>query len=82
MTDTKLEIYYKRDKALEREIKVLDTWKTSARNKELIRNFRNYLLSTSSKQLRVAKLSSQLRRICMKLDKVASVSDLDEGYSN
>jgi len=72
MADT-LRIYSNKKNVFEKELKMLKSWNTSARNKELITQFHNYLFSTGSGNLRVAKLSSQLRRICSLLDK-----DLDK----
>ena len=65
-----VQIYGKaRDKVYEKELKRLNGWKTSGINKGLITQFHNYLFSTGTKELRVAKLSSQLRRISLILDK-------------
>ncbi len=55
------------------EMEILAKVNLSTRNKELIKNFLNYLGSTGSKALRQAKLSSQLRRITLVLNK-----DLDQ----
>jgi len=69
MNGQKLNIYPGREKNFEKELKRLKKSNISSKNKELITKFHNYLFSTGSGLLRVAKLSSQLRRICPKLDK-------------
>jgi integrase/recombinase XerD len=56
-----------------RELLMLEKESISKRNKELIRLFHNSLSSKGCKGLRIAKLSSQLRRICIELN-----SDLDK----
>jgi len=63
MNETRLEIYKNRDKRFEKELATLNSCKISVRNKELLTQWHNYLFSTGSGQLRVAKLSSQLRVI-------------------
>jgi len=69
-TYQKLEIYPKRRRnALGLELKQMQESHISPKNKELIRKFRDFRLSTTAKELRVAKLSSQLRRICEHLEK-------------
>jgi len=73
MNEQKLNIYPGREKNFEKELKLLGGSNISPRDKELITKFHNYLFSTGSGTLRVAKLSSQLRRICPKLRK-----DLDD----
>lgn len=62
-------IYSGRDKVFENELATLKKWKTSQRNKTLITAFQNFLFSRKSGKLRVAKLSSQLRRISLRLNK-------------
>jgi len=64
MENTKLEIYPERKKRLEQELNALKQADISNKNKELITQFQNYLFSTGSGELRVAKLSAQLRAIC------------------
>ena len=66
----RLDIYPGRNKSLEREQKRLKESKISKRNKELITDFQNYLLSTgNAHDLRAAKLTCQLRLICSNLNK-------------
>jgi integrase/recombinase XerD len=57
----------------QKELLMLEKESISKRNKELIRLFHNSLSSKGCKGLRVAKLSSQLRRICIELN-----NDLDK----
>ncbi|MFH1849247.1 MAG: site-specific integrase [archaeon] len=64
MKESRLEIYPDRHKAYGKELKLLKAEKISLRNKELITEFHNYVFSTGSGELRVAKLSAQLRNIC------------------
>lgn len=73
--EQKLEIYPEKKKAYGRELLKLaeNREHLSARNLELIKKFHEYLFSSGSKELRVTKLSSQLRRICKVLHK-----DLDK----
>ena len=52
-----------------KELEKLSAEAISQRNKELIKLFLNSLFSRGCSELRVAKLSSQLRRICMCLNK-------------
>lgn len=83
LRETKMEqrnqIYFKQDMAFESELKKLKEWKTSARNKELITKFHNHLFSTGSKQLRVSKVSSQIRRMCLVLNRELKINnDLDK----
>lgn len=61
---SKLEIYPEKKKIFGAELKKLKEENISQRNKDLITEFRNYIFSTGSKELRVSKLSSQLRAIC------------------
>lgn len=68
-----LRIYPNREKNYERELKRLAREQISAKNKELITEFLNYLFSIETGEIRAAKLSSQLRRICLQLNK-----DLDK----
>lgn len=80
MNKTKLEIYSaSRYKSFSRELKNLKEAQISKRNKELITDFHNYLFSQGCGELRVAKLSSQLRAICRWLDSALSITkDLDK----
>ncbi|MFC1704725.1 tyrosine-type recombinase/integrase [Nanoarchaeota archaeon] len=65
-----LRIYPHREKTFELELKRLQKSEISLENKELITRFQNYLFSKGDTgSLRVAKLSSQLRRMCSKLSK-------------
>lgn len=68
MADT-FRIYYKRDKVYDRELVALEKLQASARNKELISRFHSYLFSRRCSKLRVSKVSSQLRRICLHIGK-------------
>lgn len=76
----RLDIYIGRKLSFERELQKLKEWKTSQHNKELITTWHNHLFATGSNQLRVAKLSSQIRKIAYQLgkdlDKVTK-SDID-----
>ena len=67
--ETKHEIYPDRNKRLEQENKKLEGADLSEINKEMIRNFQNYISSTGSGQQRIAKLSYQLRNIAVLLKK-------------
>jgi len=58
-----MEIYTSRLNRYESELKKIEKANISRRNKDLILEFGNYLFSTTSKQLRVAKVSGQLRKI-------------------
>ncbi|MBI3032462.1 tyrosine-type recombinase/integrase [Candidatus Woesearchaeota archaeon] len=70
METKRLHIYGKwREGIYERELKLLKAWKTSPKNKDLITEFHNYLYSTGTKDLRVTKLSSELRKISLLLAK-------------
>lgn len=62
-------IYTGRVNAYERELERLRISKLSARNKELITQFHNYLFSVNCGKARVTKLSVQLRGICSVLGK-------------
>lgn len=73
MATERLQIYSQRQLTPGKERETLEAWKTSRRNKTLISGFLSYLGSKKGKELRQAKLSSQLRRMCLKLDK-----DLDQ----
>jgi len=66
-------IYGKKDEAFKKELERLKETLISQRNKDLIMKFHSYLFAKGSRQLRVSKLSSELRRICLKLNK-----DLDK----
>jgi len=52
-----------------KEEKLLENIDISSKNRELIRNFISYLASTGSGELRTTKLSSQLRRIVLIINK-------------
>ena len=69
MDEQKLNIYPGREKSYEIEMERLEKAKLSARNKELLVKFHNYLFSKGSGAIRVAKVSAQLRRMCPKLSK-------------
>jgi len=69
MREERLEIYSNRAKCFELELKRIEEANISHRNKELITQFHNYMFSKNCGPLRVVKLSSQLRRICPKLQK-------------
>lgn len=58
-----INIYPLKNKVFERELNKLETWNISDKNKELIKAFHNYLFAQGSGELRVAKLSVQLRII-------------------
>ena len=76
--ETKLQIYPGREKVFEMELVRLKNAKISPRNKELITEFQNYCFS-SSKAIRVAKLSSQMRAVCRWIvDSLEIHKDLDE----
>jgi integrase/recombinase XerD len=62
--NTKLEIYPNKKGEFMRELKRLEEADISQQNRELITKFQNYLFSTGSGELRVTKLSSQMRAIC------------------
>lgn len=66
---TKLEIYPDKKNCFKRELELLRKWKISQRNKEFLTQYQNYLFSRGSGDLRVTKLSSQIRRICLELGK-------------
>lgn len=72
-SDIRTEIYYKKSQAYNNENKKLETWTGSQRNKELIKKFQTSLFSKGTKQLRVAKLTWEIRKICDWLKK-----DLDK----
>ncbi len=77
--ETKLNIYPTRERVFERELKKLKGSNVSQRNKELITEFQNYLFSTGSGDLRVAKLSSQIRIMCRWLKNGLKIGkDLDK----
>jgi len=78
--ETRLEIYPEKKNAYKRETKKLKENKenNTARNLELINKFQEYMFSTGSKELRVSKLSSQLRRICEVLNKDLDKANKDD----
>lgn len=79
MEDKAIQIYGEaRNRVYEKELKRLKEWKISARNKELITGFHNYLFSRGTKELRVAKVSSQLRRIALILNKDCDTATKDD----
>jgi len=57
-------IYWRYDELFDRQVKILEAWTGSERNKELIRRFQDHLFTTGAKQARVAKLTWGLRKIC------------------
>lgn len=59
----KLEIYSDRNNVYTKELKLLDK-QVSNENKALIVQFHNHLFACGSKELRISKLSAQLRKIC------------------
>lgn len=65
--EQELNIYPHREEAYDKETALLEASNITDRNKELIRDYHNYLFSKGSGNQRVAKLGSQLRRICMTL---------------
>lgn len=66
----RLEIYHPRRKeAYSAELSKLQKWKTTSRNKELIRQWHNHLFATGSGNKRVAKVSGQLRKLVKLLGK-------------
>jgi len=74
-----LEIYKNRlQNTVKSELVRLEQSKISPRNKELIHKFRNYLATTTSKGLRVSKLSSQIRRVCMYLEKDLDITNKED----
>ncbi len=74
------QIYFRTgDELFQIELKKLKEWDTTVRNKELITSFQNHLFASGSRGLRVAKLSSQLRRMCMVLARELDIhKNLDE----
>jgi len=60
----KLNIYKGRNEIYSKELEKLQRAKISARDKELITKFHNYMFSTGSGDIRVSKVSLQLRKIC------------------
>src|SRR3989338_4525197 len=83
MKETKLEIYPGRKKLFGVELNKLKEDNISQRNKDLITGFRNYIFSTSSGELRVTKLSYQLRAICRWLKFALNINkDLDNLSKN
>jgi len=77
MDNEKLNIYCGREKTFKNELKNLQEDSISDRNKELIHSFRNYLFSTTAKEIRVSKLSMQLRKICLMLQNLKVNKNLD-----
>ncbi len=68
--NTKLEIYPNKKRAYQREIELIKKWETTPRNKELMTLFHNYMFSKGNvSEYRVSKVSSQLRRIFLVLNK-------------
>ena len=70
----KLNIYKDRNEIYSKELKKLQIAKISARDKELITKFHNYMFSTGSGEIRVSKVSTQLRIICTWTHKNLSIS--------
>ena len=64
-TEKQLNIYPNKDKIYGKELKLLEKANLREEDNELILRFHDYLFSTNSKDLRVAKLSAQLRKICL-----------------
>jgi len=64
-----LEIYYNREKIFDLELERLNRADISKKNKEIITKFHNFLFASGSKNLRVTKLSSQLRYIAKWVNK-------------
>ncbi len=62
-----MEIYPNKKNCYESELKSLNKAKISQEDKDLIIKFHDYLFSTGSGNLRVSKLSSQLRLVCEKI---------------
>ncbi|MBI3051026.1 tyrosine-type recombinase/integrase [Candidatus Woesearchaeota archaeon] len=69
METKRLDIYPGRSKSFDFELARLRESKISARNKELIIEFQNYLFSTGTNSYRVGKLTGQLKRLCEVLGK-------------
>lgn len=70
MQEAVLQIYGEgRNRVYEKELKRLKKEKISQHNKELITEFHNYLFAKGTKELRVSKLSGQLRFLANKLGK-------------
>lgn len=82
MKEDVLEIYGPRRNLYNRELGQLRQADINPADKEIIAKFHNYLFSAGSSELRVSKLSSQLRQICrwlkhaLYIDK--SLADLDK----
>jgi len=72
-TELRTNIYLTKTDYYVRELKILETWKSSERNKELIKQHHNYLFAKGTGTQRVAKISWQLRNICEHIQK-----DLDK----
>ena len=62
-------IYSGKNKVLERENLKLKNSKVSKKNKKLILDFQTYLASTGSGKVRIAKLTGQLKRITLVINK-------------
>ncbi|MBI4142028.1 tyrosine-type recombinase/integrase [Candidatus Woesearchaeota archaeon] len=71
-------IYPNMEKGYERELQRLKEWKISQNNKDAITKFHNFLASTGSGHQRITKLSSELRRIALVLDKDFSMAIKDD----
>lgn len=83
MNETTLKIYPNRERLYQKEQILLDKENISQRNKDLIVLFQNYIFSTGSKELRVTKLSSQIRTMSRWLKLALNVnSDLDKLTKN
>lgn len=72
--ETKLEIYPGREqKSFVNEIRKLNEANLSQTNKKLIQDFQEHLFSTGSGNIRVAKVSGQLRAICRWIENHESI---------
>jgi len=66
----RINIYVGREKSYQNELKRLENANIMPENKQLIKGFQKHLLSTGrTGQERAAKLSGELRRICLKYNK-------------
>jgi site-specific recombinase XerD len=73
LTEIRTNIYLTKTDYYVRELKILETWKGSDRNKELIKQHHNFLFAKGTGTQRVGKISWQLRNICEHIQK-----DLDK----
>jgi len=80
MMEKKRDIYFKRHLAYERNIKKLEESDIDKDTKNLILRWHNHLFTRDAKQLRVAKLTYQIMKICEFVNKPLSnlnVADLE-----